>query len=141
VVDLGVVGRNMALSLEQAVIDHEYYKSLQRFLEGVRVTEETIGEDVVDAAGPGGNFLAEEHTVKHHAAENWYSDIFRPEEYQTWIDRGRPDALDMAREKVAEICTGQMNPVLPPDRVKAVNEVVREAERCILGADTGLVPQ
>lgn len=53
------------------------------------------------------------------------------------IPRG---ALEIARLKVAEICTGEMRLAIPADRARAVDQVVREAQRALLGRETGLLP-
>ena len=42
---------------------------VKRFLSGIQVDEETLALDVIKEVGPGGNFLAHEHTVKHFRKE------------------------------------------------------------------------
>ncbi len=69
----GLLANGTIGSLEQMVVDHEMLLMARRMAEGITVNEETIALDVVRQVGPGGTFLATDHTLKHlRSGENLY---------------------------------------------------------------------
>ncbi len=136
----GSLNCNLALSLEQAVIDHELFQSLERLLAGVRVDEDTLGFEAIKRVGPSGLFLSDEHTVKHARSEWWFPGLYHRGSWDAWVDEGRPDVRRRAREVVHEAQKAEIACVLPDDVAGEVNRLVREAELDLLGTTTGTVP-
>ncbi len=69
----GLLANGTIGSLEQMVIDHEMLLMARRLAKGITVNEETLALDVVRQVGPGGTFLATDHTLKHlRSGENLY---------------------------------------------------------------------
>ena len=66
----GLLGGDMILNLEQAMLDLEMFRKLKRLGKGFGA--EVWLDDVLDEVGPGGNFLAHSSTVKNIRKE-WYS--------------------------------------------------------------------
>ena len=62
--DPGFLEGAMIGSLEMLVITNEIAGMVKRFMKGIPVNEETLAEEVIHQVGPGGHFLAEEHTLK-----------------------------------------------------------------------------
>ena len=69
----GLMAGGMAVSLEQFVIDNEIAKWINRFLRGIEVNEGTLAFEVIQAVGPGGQFLDQEHTVERFRDEHLIS--------------------------------------------------------------------
>ena len=57
----GIAGADQGFSFEQLVIDNEWIDYYNYILDGFSVTDETMALDIIKSAGPGGNFLGEEH--------------------------------------------------------------------------------
>ncbi|UCH69790.1 MAG: trimethylamine methyltransferase family protein, partial [Candidatus Bathyarchaeota archaeon] len=71
----GLIEEARTLSYEAMVISNEVAGMLLRALRGIRVNKETLAEDIVHKVGPGGNFLAERHTLEHLKEEIFISEI------------------------------------------------------------------
>ncbi len=67
--DVGYLDMAMVCSPAQLVLGNEAIGMTKRFLEGIRVDQETLAREVIQTVGPGGHFLNEPHTVKHFRKE------------------------------------------------------------------------
>lgn len=137
---LGSLSGNLSACLEEAVIDHEMFRFLQRFVRGTQVSDETIALDLIKEVGPGGSFMATEHTARHYRQEMWFPQLWHRGPWDGWLGCGRRTPLDRARERVKEYLKDDLEPVLSDDRIKEVDRVVQEAERALLGGTTGILP-
>ena len=97
----GVLQAAMLASLEQVVLDMELYRAFRRLQRGFGVNDERLSVPTVAAVGPGGNFLAEEHTVRWMRDED---ESFNPGLFASaaWPADGRT-MLDRAHEQVENI--------------------------------------
>jgi len=91
------------ISYEQMVIDDEIIGMCMRAVRGIEVNEETLAEEVIRRIGPGGNFLTEEHTLKHFKSEFFYPRISDRQNRKIWEKQGAKDAADRARERAAKL--------------------------------------
>ncbi|MEW6425319.1 MAG: trimethylamine methyltransferase family protein, partial [Bacillota bacterium] len=91
------------ISYEQMVIDDEIIGMCMRAVRGIEVNEETLAEEVIRRVGPGGNFLTEEHTLKHFKGEFFYPRISDRQNRKIWEKQGAKDAADRARERAAKL--------------------------------------
>ena len=57
------------------VIVSEILHSVNQFMNGVPVTDDTLAIDLIDRVGPGGHFLREDHTMNHFGKVR-YSKLF-----------------------------------------------------------------
>jgi trimethylamine---corrinoid protein Co-methyltransferase len=137
---LGSLSANLSLCLEEAVIDHEMFQYLQRFVRGMKVDDVTLALDEIERVGPGGNFLSTEHTAHNYRKEMWFPQLSHRGAWDSWVDSGRQTPLDLARERVKTYLKDDLEPVLDDGRIKMVNQVVQEAEIALLGEITGRLP-
>ena len=109
---VGLLHGSRIWSYEQMLMDCEIYAMVRKVLEGIVVDDETLALDTIRAVGPGGNFLAQKHTLKH------MREIFLPQfmdrrPYNAWeekrdgarewalakargiLEKHQPDALDV----------------------------------------------
>jgi trimethylamine--corrinoid protein Co-methyltransferase len=61
----GLMEEDLTVSYEKLVIDNEILGMCQRVLQGIEVNNETLAVDLMIEKGPGKDYLAEEHTVRH----------------------------------------------------------------------------
>jgi trimethylamine--corrinoid protein Co-methyltransferase len=80
----GMIDQLLTASYEQAVIDNEILSAAFRLAEGFEVTPETIGLDQLRAVGPGGNFLAEEYTVRAMRSFQWQPQLTTRLVWEEW---------------------------------------------------------
>ncbi|MFC1739326.1 trimethylamine methyltransferase family protein [Planctomycetota bacterium] len=61
----GLMEEDLTVSYEKLVMDNEILGMCQRVLKGIEVSDDTLAVDLMVEKGPGKDFLAEEHTVRH----------------------------------------------------------------------------
>jgi trimethylamine--corrinoid protein Co-methyltransferase len=135
---LGTLGGNLSVCPEEAIIDHEMFQYLQRFVRGLNVSDEALALDLIKEVGPGGSFLATEHTARHYRREIWHPKLWHRGAWDGWTQSGRHTPLDLARERVAVYRQEELEPVLDDGRLRDVDRVVQEAEIALLGQATGI---
>ena len=131
-IGIGTVGHlenAVTFSPLQLVIDNELARYVRRCVGGIEVTGEALALDLIDEAGPGGEFLAQEHTRSHFRGELLLSPFFeaRPWDRPGATDRDRFERL--AAEKARELLAEEVPPVLRGDQIDAIDEIVLEARR------------
>jgi len=90
------IGRGF-YSYEMLILNHEMFAVVDRFLEGIRVDEDTLALDDIAAEGPGGSFLRRDSTLRFlRSGEHVYPQLFNR-------SRGGKTALQKAHETVDEI--------------------------------------
>jgi trimethylamine--corrinoid protein Co-methyltransferase len=125
----GIVGADQGFSFEQLVIDNEWIDYYNYITGGFEVNSETIGYDVIKSAGIAGNFLGEEHTVKHMKDSYWSSNIFTRQDWTNWVTGGSKTVYDRAHEFVEQASAGykNMEPVKSREVCDALDSIVEEA--------------
>ncbi|HEU65799.1 MAG TPA: trimethylamine methyltransferase [Chloroflexi bacterium] len=99
----GILDSGNSISYEQYVIDNEIIGIVHRLLTGIKVTKETLGFDVIEKVGPGGNYVMEDHTVEHMMDEFFYPELSVRYNFDVWEAKGRPDMLSRASDVVRSI--------------------------------------
>ncbi len=94
----GLIDSSMTVAYEQYVIDDEILGMALRVIKGIKVNPDTLAAEVIEAVGPGGNFLSQPHTVKHLRSELFMPKIAVRSNYATWDKEGRKNAVDNANE-------------------------------------------
>ncbi len=99
----GILDSGNSISYEQFVIDNEIIGIIHRMLAGIKVTEDTLAFDVIEKVGPGGNYIAEDHTIEHMMTEFFYPELSVRHNFDVWEERGRPNMLSRASDVVRSI--------------------------------------
>ena len=92
-------------------------------MRGVVVNQDTLALDVIEGIGPGGNFLAEEHT-RQHFKEVWYSKLFERNTYEVWRSQGSKTLTQRVREKTNQLMQTNVEP-LADDLLKEMNRMAK----------------
>ena len=103
----GLIEFALTASYEQYVIDNEIIGMVMRALKGIEVNEETLALEVIDTVGPGGNFLAEPHTVAHMRSEFFFPKVSDRSRREKWLAEGGKDGSQRAREIAINILATQ----------------------------------
>lgn len=127
----GLVGADQAVSLVQLVIDNEFISYLNRLLKGIKVGEDTIAFEVIKKVGIGGNFLVEDHTLKHMREEIWPSSLFLRKEWTNWSNTHSKTLIDLALEKVKNILSKDYppKPVVEEDKLREIEKLCKECTK------------
>jgi trimethylamine--corrinoid protein Co-methyltransferase len=107
---VGLLHGSRIWSYEQMLMDCEIFAIVHKMMGGIVIDDETLALDVIHAAGPGGNYLTQKHTMDN------MREVFVPKyldrrPFETWEQD--PDfARRTAREKAREIlATHQPEPL------------------------------
>ncbi|MFH2040874.1 MAG: trimethylamine methyltransferase family protein, partial [Chloroflexota bacterium] len=96
--ELGLVG-----SFTQLVLDNEIHSVVRRALEGFEVSDEMLGADAIARVGIGGNYLRDEHTIRHLRSERYFLKLLKPQTRDGWTTAGLKDLTTRATERAREI--------------------------------------
>jgi trimethylamine--corrinoid protein Co-methyltransferase len=125
----GAMYGELAFHPVQAIIDDDIAGMIGRFLEGVRVDDETIAADVIDEVGPvPGHYLNTAHT-----REWWKKEQFIPKSadrltHAEWLHSGKKDCIALARKKFEEIVSGhKVDPPLTRSQEEDIELILNEA--------------
>ncbi len=125
---IGSVYDELTFSPELAIIDNEAAHMVARFLEGIKVTEETLAVGVINEVGPvPGHYLSTPHTRKWVREELFVPSIIDRLAPAEWIKTGRKNAMQKAKERMEEILATHEASPLPEDQEKAIDEILKEA--------------
>ena len=105
----------------------EYVK---RIVRGFDVDTEKVAAGVVGKVGPGGNFLAEEHTVKHFREEFWLPrPVWTRETWDGWQSEGCTSMADRAASEVDRILETHKVEPIDEDLAREIDRIVECAKR------------
>lgn len=124
----GMLEMGITMSLAQLVIDNEFIAMIKRVLQGIPVNDETLAVDVIKRVGARGNFLVEEHTVRHMVECNSQAKLIDRTTRETWEARGARDLTAKAEEKAREILETHRVEPLPDNVAKKISSLREQAE-------------
>jgi len=126
---IGLIETSMTLSLEQILIDHEIMHLCKRIKDGVDISPGKKYFEDIKAVGPGGHFLKQKNTRKAFRSDEFYvPELLERNSYDEWLDLGKPNMLQNARQKVEEILASEIKHPLSLNTEKEINEVLEEAK-------------
>ena len=127
--DPGFLEGAMVGSLEMLVITNEAFGMAKRFLRGIDVNDDTLAEEVIRTVGPGGNFLAEEHTLKYFRKEFWWPMMMDRQNYHAWKESGAKTMEQRIKEKLLDILANHQPNPLSEDIKKQIRSIREKSER------------
>ena len=101
---------------------------IERCLRGITVDDETLALDLIHEIGPGGAFVATDHTRRHFQDELLIPDLIGREPREAWEAAGAPDMRTRAREKARRILAEHRPAPLTDGVAAQLDEIVKEAE-------------
>ena len=101
--DIGFMELGITGSALHMVMCNELVGEAKRFLKGIEVDEEHLAEEVIREVGPGGNYLAEEHTMEFFRDEVWFARLTNRENYETWTENGSKDMTQRAQDQMLHL--------------------------------------
>jgi trimethylamine--corrinoid protein Co-methyltransferase len=123
---VGYLEAGLTTSPEMIVFTSEMIDMHRRFMAGVEISDETLALDVIHEVGPGGDFIATEHTMQHFR-EDWYPTLFERRRYGQWQAAGAQRMEDRLRDKTVDIIDAHVPPALPESVRTEIAQIKREA--------------
>jgi trimethylamine--corrinoid protein Co-methyltransferase len=102
----GMLESMLTVAYEQYVIDDEINGNCGRVLEGINLDADHLALEVINAVGPGGNFMTSPHTMQHMRSEYFTGNgVSDRKSRNKWEEGGSLDArrraLDIAHKILA----------------------------------------
>jgi trimethylamine---corrinoid protein Co-methyltransferase len=112
--DVGYLEAGLTTSPEMIVLCAEIISMLDAFAGGLRLDAESLAVEVIHEVGPGGNYLAHEHTLEH-CRDVWQPGLFNRRRTEDWLKRGGISLGARLREKTVALmdAAGAHTPELP----------------------------
>ena len=83
--NVGLTAGGKGVSIEVIIMANEIIEMCRRSLQGIDTDEDLLALDVIDTVGPGGNFITQDHTVKH-CRKIWSPKLFQRMDIGRWLD-------------------------------------------------------
>jgi trimethylamine--corrinoid protein Co-methyltransferase len=113
----GMLESMLTIAHEQFVIDDEIIGNCCKVLKGIEVDEEHLALEVIDAVGPGGNFMMAPHTMTHLRTEYFSGNgVTDRKSREKWEAEGSLDTRQRALEKARQLLANP-NPVYIPEDI------------------------
>ena len=120
----GFLDAVMTVSFEQYVIDNEIIGMVKHMQRGFEVNPETLALDVIKRVGPGGNFMAQQHTLRHMRETLFQPMLSDRQGWDRWTAEGSLDTRERAR-RLAKSLIGNHEPKgLAPSQEKEILESI-----------------
>ncbi len=116
----------------QAILDNELGGMLNRYLQASPVDDESTAWDTLKDIDLGGNFLSDEHTVRH-CRNMFMPKVYQREDRDSYEANQRRDVMDSALQTYHEIMQRPLPDSLPDaDQRREIEQIVRAADADIL---------
>jgi len=116
----------------QLLIDREFVRMVRRVMQGIAVNEDTLATEVINAVGAGGNYLMQEHTIKHMRQEHSRAGLIDRRTRKGWEELGGSDMTVRAKEEALAILAAHRPEPLAPAVAGQIRKIVRDAEEELL---------
>lgn len=110
--DIGYIEAGLTFSPEMVVFTADVIGRLRHFCGGLDLSPEAFALDLIDEIGPGGSYLATEHTLQHFK-EFWQPALYSRLRRDDWLRKGGKDLGQRLREKTVSLLQQARTPGLP----------------------------
>ncbi|MFZ0545350.1 MAG: trimethylamine methyltransferase family protein [Candidatus Promineifilaceae bacterium] len=121
--DVGYLEAGLATSPELIVLTNELIGMTRRFINGVRLDDESLALDVIHEVGPGGEFLSHDHTMAHWR-DYWLPQNFDRQRLESWQEGGSVSINGRLREQAAALMDEHQVPPLPATTLKEIKQLL-----------------
>lgn len=126
--DVGYIEYGLTGSLEMLAMCDDVIGWIRRFMEPQPVDRETLALDLIHEAGPCGEYLDKDHTLRHFR-EEWYPRLMNRDNRSNWEMAGGKSYREVAREKVEQLLETHRAPELNKETQRGIRQIlVRAAE-------------
>ena len=125
----GISGVDQAASLDMLVLQDEVISYIQSVMRDVDLSDEALGVDEIEQAGPGGSFIDRDFTAEHFRRELWFPRLLDRSYYQQWLDDGAPSLEYRCRQRKEEIFRTHRPEPVSEDLDRALDEITEAARR------------
>ena len=122
----GILESYLTVDFKKFLVDEEMIRMAERFARGIEINDQTLGLNVIERCGPGGNFISEDHTFFNMKREFYYPRLFSRTNYYTWQSEDRPIVNRRAAMHIDE----RVEEFHEPDKTKEQEEILAKVLEC-----------
>lgn len=126
--DVGFLEGSMISSPYLMVYCDEMIELVKHIVCGISFNEEELAVDIINQVGIGGNYLSEDHTLKHFR-RFFMPNIMTRENYNNWSDQGRKTCNQKVIEKTQWILQNHQVKPLVASVIEELNDLFEEFEK------------
>ncbi len=126
--DIGFLASALITSYEMYVLADEAIGMAKHIARGITVNRETLAVDVIDAVGPTGDFLGQEHTRSFFRKEFYFPKVLDRTRYEAWQEQGAKTLDVKLTEKVDQILGTHKPAPLEAGPSKRMEAILRAVE-------------
>jgi trimethylamine--corrinoid protein Co-methyltransferase len=102
--DVGYLGSGMIGDLRAVLMNNEIVWYVRHVLcRGIPVDHDTLATDAIASAGPGGNYMGHEHTIRHFRTQLWRPAVFNRMDLGSWTRKGKNALKEVLAERLHAI--------------------------------------
>lgn len=126
--DVGYLGQGLVGSAASVLMCSEIISYVRRIMRGFEISRDRIGLNVINEVGPGGNYLAEEHTLKYFREEHWVPQFINRRSPESWKKVGGKRYGEIVAEKALDILATHQPDRLPDDTLKRLDAIIEKSK-------------
>ena len=115
-------------SLEMLVMNDEIIAMSQRIMRGMEISDGTLMLDLIDAVGPGGEYLSAKDTARRCRSEIWDPTLMDRQNWVNWTKGGAQSMHDRVRERLRTILATHSPQPLAAGAAARIQAVLEAAE-------------
>lgn len=133
--DIGLLESGLVGSYELVVMSDEIIGMAKRIARGIEVDEDTLALDAIHRVRPQGNFLEDEHTLRHFRSQFWFPRLMDRSNYSRWASEGAKSMGDRIAEMTQTILREHHPDPLPKDVIRELEAIVARGDASALLVD------
>lgn len=126
--DVGYIESAMTGALQMTTMDDEIIGFVKRIARGLEVTPDTLATDIVHHVGPGGHYLATDHTLSHFKDEFWFPRMIDRSRWEDWQAAGQPSMGDHVQAFLNDTLENYQPVALTPEVQQQIDAILAKAE-------------
>ena len=119
----------LTASFEKLILDAEMLQMMAEYFTPIEVSKDTLALDAVREVGPAGHFFGTAHTLERYENAFYVPLVSNWENFETFTERGRPDATGRANRIWKQILADYEQPPLDPGIDEALRDYVDRRKR------------
>ena len=124
----GLLSIDEVFSPVQMILDNDFCGSLKHMCKEFAADEEGLALDVIAEVGPGGNYMASEHTARYFRGELWEPRVWSRQMLASWRESGRRLDVDYAKEVYHGMLPElEVRPRLPEEEEQDIRALIERA--------------
>jgi trimethylamine--corrinoid protein Co-methyltransferase len=126
--DVGYIEQGLTSCPEMLVASDEIIDRTKRILRGIPVTDESMALNVMDEIGPGGHYLAHDHTYDRFKTELWRPKLSDRRDFNDWTKAGSKTYQERVHDRMIELLEAEVEPLLDEDMYKELRHICELAD-------------